>query len=426
MKMRGVFWLIAGLTLVGCGRESSNQSESGTRILEREALEDERVVILSKYDYQMSQKRRIDLARDYSNVTEFEANLNVFDIEFKTNNPELDQVRVECNKFVNSRTVARLRNGTFSDQGVFSHKLEFEASDPGKIKLQCLIYEGESLAAKYEQDFLRSYMIHGNVDFTSFIGHEEIDYLVLMADSELSFGNNDTDLKVNNLISAGGRVVNMTKSQAQRTVDNRSGLHGASIRMSVDQARGVIGFTLRGGDAGKVTVLPAPMDKIPPRDPKLNGPCKDSRGKDCPGKKGHRGYPGNDGANGLNGGSSGSLRIEIKENDLIRISVSYEPGKGSAGVEGGKGGRGGPGGLGGKQYIESPTDRTCPMCFATENELKQVSYRVIQHPNGPEGDVGPDGEKGKDGDQGKCMDSYVGFTTEDMQFQFNSNWTNKL
>lgn len=265
--------------------------------------------------------------------------------------------------------------------------------------------------------------ISGIKNFTSHIGVESMETLVILEGGTLVTNGVNVKATMDRLISMNGKII--THPENVQTPDNQTGKSGGEIYLIVGQATGQLNVELRGLNGGKQTMEPNKITKVPAKDPAHNGNC--GNGSDpgnnprCSGKKGHRGYPGLAGYPGLPGGNSGWLNFNTDHQENFKLSIKIIPGKGSAGGKGGEGGEGGPGGTGSRVSWSEHVDRDhpCgPMCKSIAIDPRR------DYPNGPQGDRGPNGDDGVKGTPGTNEESIVNFKEDNLFERILTDWQN--
>lgn len=372
--------------------------------------------------FTVTRERKVELREDLSNVKEFAHYINDYVVTFRATSGNYRDSKVICRKTYYDQTLKE-PTGKF-DQDGYKAVVEINLSekDPANVSYECEVSDRVSTLGKSRVDFKKSFAVEGTKNFTSFIGVDSIETLVILEDGRLVTGGVDVNAKIDRLISMNGKLV--THPENTQTPDNQVGNSGGTITLDVIKAVGQLNVELRGLNGGKQTMEPKKITKVPAKDPKHNGTCRNGRdaGNDsrCEGKKGHRGYPGLAGYPGLSGGNTGSMNFTLAHVGEFKISVKYFPGTGSAGGKGGEGGEGGPGGDGNKITWREPPERDHP-CGPQCKSFALNESRTYK--NGPKGDKGPDGDDGEKGISGKNEESIVNIDA-DLFEKILTDWQN--
>ena len=351
-------------------------------------------------------KRKIQLAKDFSNLEEFKSNINRYDIEFSAVAGHFAETFVECKKegFDSSRDSV---SSVFDVKGL-SAKVELELAEDGasEVTYECLVTDGEAIYDRASVRLKKSFVISGKKNFFEHVGSSNIETLLFEEGSELSTNGSIVEINVNELISDNGKLVTFSEDRLNSTRDNATGKSGGHIMLKANSAVGYLDIELRGQNGGKVTKVPPPITDAPKQDPKTNGCHTINDSRNCSGKQGAQGFRGTTGRQGSRGGDSGAIELTVNDSSLFSFSIKYLPGLGSEGGIGGQGGPGAPGGIGGENRYQ---------------EHQMTPYKV-SYPNGPQGPQGPQGDKGLDGNPGANEESQINLDNQKNIITINSDF----
>src|SRR5690606_7257025 len=131
--------------------------------------------------------------------------------------------------------------------------------------------------------------------------NDKIGILLFTEDSTLYVKDKEVNLEVDEIISLGGLLTTYTEYDALNNYNDAIGLPGGNINIKTKRATGELNIVMRGMNGGKRSTFPKDKTEKLPRDPSLDGRCRDRherpdrRRTDCFGKKGHRGVKGENG-----------------------------------------------------------------------------------------------------------------------------------
>lgn len=407
-------------TLVSCGDGGSHSSSSSYLPQEGSTLNPS--TAMDAPEINISIRKKVDFAPDFSNFETFKENINSYIVVFRPRNKALANADITCKKNFYTQKPQPVTGTINAYADETRLELTINQDDPHKLDFACEVSLDGQTITTYKNKLLKSFVVSGDKSWSYLLGSEtEIDTLVFENSSSLISQGINVDLKVKKLISNHGRIVTFPFGSEDTTLDNHVGLSGGKIKFFASEAYGTLAFDLRGLNGGKQTKIPSTREPLP-RDLNLDGKCKGSiREKDyndpkCFGKNGHKGLQGHTGFAGLKGGDSGSLELTIEEN-FLEFAVHYYPGLGSNGGEGGEGGLGSPGGRGSKVDIIPTRDGPiCPMCRV------ESYYNSRKFPDGKPGAKGERGKPGIKGENGIEQDSVI--VINNVKEVINSFWKN--
>ena len=245
------------------------------------------------------------------------------------------------------------------------------------------------LAARVPKDFVFSdtTTLEKNMSLTL---KENYNRVFLKDNSRIQTLNHDLVIEVNEIIVEKKATIE-TFALSQKASMNKKGRSGGNIRLVSQKASGSLNVYLRGEDGGDGS-SPRPKSGRPPQASSgiykiVNSKCHLSRKTE----NGHQGQRGNKGNPGQGGGNTGSLFVEIYENNNFHLSYDFMRGRGGLGGEGGLGQKGGLPGKLFNQLMQEPstTDSRGIICAETQ--------KVRTGPRGEMGDQGINGETGSKG-----------------------------
>lgn len=220
--------------------------------------------------------------------------------------------------------------------------------------------------------------------------------LLLTADSLLKVGSEGIELKAETILVEPGARIETFPAGTKASAAKESGASGGQVRLVALTAQGHLVAEMRGVDGqdglvGQPYPEPAAAGASYPETITGRGQCENLK----KGGDGHKGLTGRQGEDGGTGGNTGSLIINVLNDQDLQVDVRWSPGKG------GRPGEGGPGQLGGAagvSEVRKIVSRLRGADAGQENE--SICPTIPDGIRGEDGPMGRPGTPGRDGIQG--------------------------
>jgi hypothetical protein len=425
-SLRSSYLYLPILLLVSCGESGNNNSQSSSELSEPVPVKKVSGSTSNSSDaFKSSLSRKVELSPDLKNIKAFKSSINDFRLRVTALGGSYQGAALECRRsnYLPDKTVYRAVFNPAAAAAVVDLKVSNEG--PAEVLFNCEIKDREQVLWQEEVRLLKNVIVNQTLSFDAALGSNTLGTVVLEDDATLITRGNVVTAEIKQLVSLGGRIVTFAESDVN-TANNNDGASGGIIALQIEEAVGHLRVELRGRNAGKNTLRPDPVTKVPPKAD--DGYClfvgrkKTYVEGSCKGRDAQHGFQGERGFRGYNGGATGSLQMLIKASHDLKLEIIKAPGLPGDGGQGGDGGPPGLPGLGakiidiGNDIIMTPI-LTMPMMEMTKKDRHDPGRP------GKHGDIGP---VGPDGKAGAVVSSKVIFAQDPQPNEhiIESNWTN--
>ncbi|MFP5459733.1 MAG: hypothetical protein ACLGG7_13440, partial [Bacteriovoracia bacterium] len=368
----------------------------------------------SAAEFTVTAERAVKLRKDFANIEAFADQINTYNISVSASRAVVGAT-LGCKKVTAQSFEADQVSGFSALNGTATVSFDLFPADLDAVEVSCSVKDvANTELLSFKKTLRKGYAVRGTQHLRS-LGSLDIDTLVMLENSELIFGAEDTALKVGTLISMNGAFSTFRKSDVSKTAAGMNGESGGRLFVSAIDALGEVTFNLRGKDAGIQDKKPVQPNARPRA---ASGDC--SRGN-CNGADGARGADAVNGFDGFTGGDSGSANLNVLNPTELIARFIYEPGKGSMGSDPSLPGRGGEGGA--PDSVTTP-GRRCPT-FMSEEDIKCGAAPITR--TGKPGAWGPDGApgvRGATGADGRNLKSILSFEASAVTSVIKDSWSN--
>lgn len=425
MKLTLLFVFLFSVLSFSCAKENSKHAATPIESKHTASDSDHSLVETLPNGITLELGKAVSLNEDLDNYSDFEANLNQYEIKItvpqelmsglKVKKAEITSgtLEIDPNFGVITKLNPQVEGGNYViilkdslwpairyDQSGDEVKVipDFRA----KSVIVKVEFEGKNIA-DLRKEFLPDLVINNSkLKTLKSLGLDSEEFyfgtIFLKKNSILKIENISTILHVDRFFAEDATIETFNDDEVKNSVDGFPGISGGHFKIFANQVKGILTVNMRGTAGGKGRDIEKRTD-IPQKAKNgangsselvckmgsIKGGGEDHCNYKCVtqptnGDTGLKGFKGLPGGTGFSGGSSGSFSlIAQSKKDFFEVSAEILPGLG--GIPG-KSGEGGPGGEGGEP---GSTVKSCG------NATKGAT--------GAQGDIGDPGIAGKDGEK---------------------------